>query len=201
MKDYHSVETIVKEYSAMSVLGMYGSDSEDESDEEEIVQETKLDVQHTQSIDLNHQSVKLDEEEPKIQEIDENSSNNEENEEDSIVDNPESDNEDGPEEIPIIREGENCEKTTESVQKSRKRKRHAEVPQVQKKILRRSGLDYSKLRNKSVNPFLEKLLERDIVHERNVLLQCVNFVVKNNFFGIGQKVNEEVVKKSDASNT
>lgn len=34
----------------------------------------------------------------------------------------------------------------------------------------------------SVNPFLEKLLQEDIRHERNVLLQCVNYVVRNNFF-------------------
>lgn len=29
---------------------------------------------------------------------------------------------------------------------------------------------------------LEKLLEPEIRHERNVILQCVRFVVKNNFF-------------------
>lgn len=55
----------------------------------------------------------------------------------------------------------------------------------------RTVIDYSKLKNlKTSNPFLEKLLHREIVHERNYLLQCVNFVVKNNFFGVGQKCDK-----------
>lgn len=36
------------------------------------------------------------------------------------------------------------------------------------------------------NSLLEKLLQKDIRHERNVLLQCVRYVVENEFFGIGQ---------------
>lgn len=36
---------------------------------------------------------------------------------------------------------------------------------------------------------LEKLLAKDIRHERNILLQCVDFVVKNNFF---DKMNDDV---------
>lgn len=42
-----------------------------------------------------------------------------------------------------------------------------------------------KIRNQ--NSLLEKLLQKDIRHERNVLLQCVRHVVENNFFGVGQK--------------
>ncbi|KAK3857108.1 hypothetical protein Pcinc_036618 [Petrolisthes cinctipes] len=43
---------------------------------------------------------------------------------------------------------------------------------------------------------LEKLLMPDIIHERNVMLQCVKFIVENNFFDGGQSdsVQEE---KSD----
>jgi nuclear fragile X mental retardation-interacting protein 1 len=45
-------------------------------------------------------------------------------------------------------------------------------------------LDYSKLRRTSANPLLEKLLQSDIEHERNVILQCCRFIVKNNFFDL-----------------
>ncbi|XP_040162144.1 nuclear fragile X mental retardation-interacting protein 1 [Anopheles arabiensis] len=47
-------------------------------------------------------------------------------------------------------------------------------------------LDYSKLRRSNQNTMLEKLLDADIRHERNVLLQCVRYVLVNKFFGIGQ---------------
>uniref|UniRef100_A0AAG5CVY8 FMR1-interacting protein 1 conserved domain-containing protein n=1 Tax=Anopheles atroparvus TaxID=41427 RepID=A0AAG5CVY8_ANOAO len=62
-------------------------------------------------------------------------------------------------------------------------------------------MDYSKLRRSNQNTMLEKLLDSDIRHERNVLLQCVRHVVMNNFFGIGQpkvenlcssKITEEI---------
>uniref|UniRef100_A0A182W9V1 FMR1-interacting protein 1 conserved domain-containing protein n=1 Tax=Anopheles minimus TaxID=112268 RepID=A0A182W9V1_9DIPT len=46
-------------------------------------------------------------------------------------------------------------------------------------------LDYSKLRRSNQNTMLEKLLDTDIRHERNVLLQCVRHVLVNKFFGIG----------------
>lgn len=39
------------------------------------------------------------------------------------------------------------------------------------------------------NTLLEKLLQKEIRHERNVLLQCVRYVVDNNFFGIGKENN------------
>ena len=32
----------------------------------------------------------------------------------------------------------------------------------------------------------EQLLEGEILHERNVILQCVYYIVQQNFFGIGQ---------------
>ena len=51
--------------------------------------------------------------------------------------------------------------------------------------IKKSLLDYSKLRRAPQNTLLEKLIQPDIRHERNVLLQCVRYVVTNNFFGIG----------------
>lgn len=45
---------------------------------------------------------------------------------------------------------------------------------------------------------LEKLLQADIIHERNVILQCVRFVVKNNFFDgkniVGDKKINDISK-------
>ncbi|XP_065356699.1 FMR1-interacting protein NUFIP1 [Calliphora vicina] len=62
----------------------------------------------------------------------------------------------------------------------------------QKKLVKRkSGLDYRKARLRKQNTMLEKLLETDIRHERNVLLQCIRYVCENNFFGIGQNNQEK----------
>ncbi|XP_037052282.1 nuclear fragile X mental retardation-interacting protein 1 [Bradysia coprophila] len=47
-------------------------------------------------------------------------------------------------------------------------------------------MDLSK-KYRNQNTMLEKLLQNEIRHERNVLLQCVRHVVKENFFGVGQK--------------
>lgn len=46
---------------------------------------------------------------------------------------------------------------------------------------------------------LEMLLAPDIRHERNVLLQCVRYVVRNNFFGLEskQKGNTKPINKAD----
>ncbi|KAI8040972.1 FMR1-interacting protein NUFIP1 [Drosophila gunungcola] len=49
------------------------------------------------------------------------------------------------------------------------------------------GLNYKRARKQAQqNTMLSKLLESDIRHERNVLLQCVRHVCERNFFGIGQ---------------
>lgn len=58
-------------------------------------------------------------------------------------------------------------------------------------------LDYAKLRKTSANPFLEKLLQDDIQHERNVILQCVNFIVKNDFLGIEKSTQNSDDNKSN----
>lgn len=56
---------------------------------------------------------------------------------------------------------------------------------LQKSRLRKnSGLNYTKSRLRKQNTMLEKLLEGDIRHERNVLLQCVRFLCENNFFNL-----------------
>ncbi|XP_044249876.1 FMR1-interacting protein NUFIP1 isoform X2 [Drosophila takahashii] len=58
------------------------------------------------------------------------------------------------------------------------------------------GLNYKKVRKQTQqNTMLSKLLEADIRHERNVLLQCVRHVCERNFFGIGQNKDEKDKEK------
>lgn len=48
-----------------------------------------------------------------------------------------------------------------------------------------SGLNYMRARQlNNQNTMLSKLLEREIRHERNVLLQCVRYVCEKNFFDL-----------------
>ncbi|XP_063430025.1 putative uncharacterized protein DDB_G0282133 [Mytilus trossulus] len=51
---------------------------------------------------------------------------------------------------------------------------------------------------KSTPSLLEKLLANDIRHERNVILQCVHHVVKNIFFGIGDKSSTNEINKQSS---
>lgn len=46
----------------------------------------------------------------------------------------------------------------------------------------KSGLNYSSLKRAKPNTLLFKLLQGEIRHERNLLLQAVRFVIQNNFF-------------------
>lgn len=65
------------------------------------------------------------------------------------------------------------------------------TPNLKRKPINQGSLlDYSKLRRTSANPLLEKLLQSDIEHERNVILQCCRFIVKSNFFGFEQNENK-----------
>lgn len=73
-----------------------------------------------------------------------------------------------------------------------KRQRHAKQTQPipAKKPKRTPTLDLTR-RYRNQNTMLEKLLQKDIRHERNVLLQCVRYVVDSKFFGIGQPKTTE----------
>lgn len=103
----------------------------------------------------------------------------------------------GPEETPIQRTSNvltpNPNTATTSVsneEPATKRTKLEEQPKnsVKQRIAtkRKYGLDYRRARLRKQNTMLEKLLETDIRHERNVLLQCVRYVCENNYFGIGQ---------------
>lgn len=70
------------------------------------------------------------------------------------------------------------------VDTSRKRKlvrEEKEHVQLAAKKVTKSGLNYGSLRKAKPNTLLFKLLQGEIRHERNVLLQAVRFVVENNF--------------------
>jgi len=45
--------------------------------------------------------------------------------------------------------------------------------------------------NRRHTSLLEKLLSKEIRHERNVIMQCVRYVVRNKFFGIGEEKKVE----------
>lgn len=200
MNNYQSTKTADEKKTALSLLGSYGSDSENDDENEEIKQVTEDLIIHTPTLSQNESLNALDNEDP----TDPTDFKNEEiNVEDESIEKNDDDNEEAPEEIPTEKLNQAEIATKNAVENSRKRKRqNGEGQQHVRKFVRHSGLDYSKLRQRSTNPFLEKLLERDIVHERNVLLQCVNYVVKNNFFGIGRKVTEirdEKVEKTSVN--
>lgn len=67
------------------------------------------------------------------------------------------------------------------------RSRKAKTMVLDKRLSKKPTImDLSK-KYRNQNTMLEKLLQNDIRHERNVLLQCVRHVVRGNFFGIGHK--------------
>lgn len=79
-------------------------------------------------------------------------------------------------------------------QQKKSRPAHEEHRAPRKPPKPTASLDLSR-RYRNQNTMLEKLLQKDIRHERNVLLQCVRYVVDNQFFGIGQPKVEDAEKK------
>lgn len=102
---------------------------------------------------------------------------------------------DAPEEEPIQRQSHITYEETEKISgpthiKADDPKKASLTKLGDKQPKRRTVLDMTR-RIRNQNTLLEKLLQKDIRHERNVLLQCVRYVVENNFFGIGQKVDDQ----------
>lgn len=160
VNNHEKVESIVKEKAALSILAMYGTDSESESE--------KCSVKVGESPAISDATTPKD-----IEMVEEQLKEN--------VD------EEAPEELPIahtrnpLPDESDIKPAVKKQDRKRKRDNQSNRREVNRKP--RTVLDYSKLRLKpSVNPFLERLLQDDIRHERNVLLQCVNYVVRNKFF-------------------
>lgn len=196
MKDYHEVETIVKEQAALSILGLYGSDSDDDTEDQEmptISQTSPVAEQELSVVEIPIEDENIKEKSEILEEAPASLEQTEEH-------NDDDDN--APEELPISHEAVIPDSSQAPEKFTRKRKYENSHNGTDSKRKQRSVLDYSKLRSKpSVNPFLEKLLQDDIRHERNVLLQCVNYVVKNNFFGVGQPSKDEsAIKSGDTVN-
>lgn len=108
---------------------------------------------------------------------------------------------DAPIEVKIIREPEQCASEIGNLQvtqqqesnnknkKKRRRSKHAKTDVPNKKSKMDTTSLNAKERNFMDQPFrkrkvtlLERLLDNEIRHERNVVLQCVRFVVANNYF-------------------
>lgn len=189
MKNYHAVEMIVKEHAALSILGMYGSDSDSDEGEENTAHSVALESQAS----LTRETVTA------------SSAELADGEMIPLEYTPRDDNllqaeneDDAPDEAPIEHKLVDDQPNQTIDKTSRKRKRDYRTRGADS-LKPRRALDYSKLRKvPSVNPFLEKLLQEDIRHERNILLQCVNYVVRNNFFDVDQhvKTNETAVSKT-----
>lgn len=88
-----------------------------------------------------------------------------------------SDNESGPEETNISKEGTNLPIDCKNTIKAKPAK---ELPKNNRPSIKRHEI--IRKRNKLPSTLLEKLLHRDIQHERNVILQCVRYVVNNKYF-------------------
>ncbi|XP_055920779.1 FMR1-interacting protein NUFIP1 [Eupeodes corollae] len=226
MADYKVIKKKTETNVLSSLLGMYGSDSEedgDESSEKEELEEkvedkfdAKVDEKHepknTEELSTEvpilkpeverqivHEESTKSQEEPTVSTQEESqdttekspapqqskiedlekpviSESTEETSKESMEENTpkeeESDDE-GPEEAAISK----STNIPDRPQSEPPRKKTRINP-----LKRNSALDYRKLRVGRQNTMLEKLLEADIRHERNVLLQCVRFVVQNNFF-------------------
>lgn len=121
---------------------------------------------------------------------------------------------DPPEEVKIIKEDESEpvkieDEATTPNPKTRKRKRqhnknkNTQLPN-KKKFIAPNKVDQKRLppetrfRKRKVT-LLERLLEPEIRHERNVILQCIRYIVKNNFFDKSEQPTIEV-SNEDATN-
>lgn len=247
MEDYKKVKKPVETNCLSSLLGMYGSDSENESEEEEVSEEKQKEDPTAITITNGH----INHEEKTVEDEDStNSSDDGAPEEEAISkssdlpDKPqpqttrkrtksnevdteattdkklklESSDDEGPEEVAISKTSNIPDKPqnekihhktqvneSKSDRPSESTPSDDEAPEEtaiaktthipdkpQSELSRKKAkpnppkkktlLDYRKLRVGRQNTMLEKLLDADIRHERNVLLQCVRFVVENNFF-------------------
>ncbi|XP_049282643.1 nuclear fragile X mental retardation-interacting protein 1 [Anopheles funestus] len=197
LKDYKDPSA-----SALAMLGDYGSGSENESDVEEEI------VNTVNTNNLINDSVVQPENVLSEGEIidDEEANNTDKNLRSDLLEQPAIDTQDNPvstsvttvpkqqaADVPDVTTPQTPEKSilAGSSSKANATRQHnskqghkfkgKKMPQPNRPLL-----DYSKLRRSNQNTMLEKLLDSDIRHERNVLLQCVRHVLANKFFGIGE---------------
>ncbi|KAH8371920.1 hypothetical protein KR093_009285, partial [Drosophila rubida] len=227
MKDYKHVKAKSKSENALSnMLGMYGTDSEDDEEDattDEEVTDAPLqadvepmpwekvcrteDKEEDATPDKKVADASLDAPvEPEVFQNEMKSADNSVRQDVQLeVDDtlPQSSDDEAPDEAPIERKTE-VEKPPELTVESKSESTTAVLPidsklvavapqQEQRTSVKRvaankkvRGLNYKRARLMTKqNTMLSKLLESDIRHERNVLLQCVRYVCEQNFFGIG----------------
>ncbi|XP_055595545.1 FMR1-interacting protein NUFIP1 [Uranotaenia lowii] len=191
MKDYRD-----EPKNALNLLSGYGSDSSSYSSSEpdeheetnaEVIQQTIVASNEKDSVPLptrNPESIDISDDETLEEEAAVHQSNElVQKTKDGLVARDEQ----------ILKD--ETEKSNEEHSKSRRnrnrKRRGSPQEQIEPESSKQSKplLDYRKLYRAKQNTLLEKLLEPDIRHERNILLQCVRFVVENKFFGIGQPKN------------
>lgn len=195
-KDYNRVQIKGKASALACLLGSYGSDSDSD---ENIEDGSTRDVESSSNDDFRQHLipqpkssasdlVPKSSEEP-IAKVEDNIDVNEKVEiKDNMEVNEKSEDDSPPEESPIQRKP--CLLTISGVLSGANdnfidsKQPKPETSKKSKKKL--SGLEanmgFLLRKTRKQNTMLEKLLETQIIHERNVLLQCVRHVVSNNFF-------------------
>ncbi|BFF96677.1 nuclear fragile X mental retardation-interacting protein 1 [Drosophila madeirensis] len=198
----HSKDNGQKNKNALcGLLGMYGSGSEDseiESEENKQWQGQRSPQRETECSTVKNEISRDDPLVPNtvvqmnsLETIEESPMSSE----DLIKENYSS-SDDAPDEAPIQRVIESiAEPAIHQTEFITPKPRPSPKPTAAKAQKRFSGLNYKRAR-KTTNPntMLSKLLASDIRHERNVLLQCVRYVCKNQFFGIGASTREDTEK-------
>lgn len=194
----HVKQKVQTEANALSsLLGMYGSESDEETDEDQTndYEEEKTKNSMPEPTAENPMEDQLTTDEVSISIESKPTDITEVSEPEPEVASTSSD--EAPEEVPIERKTEPSAdpapvgSTTEGKSKAANKpipstesqKEAIKRPMPKKRVL---GLNYKRARQMTKqNTMLSKLLEPDIRHERNVLLQCVRYVCEQNFFGIG----------------
>lgn len=198
-----------KSHPLLSMLGMYGSSDEDSSSDESSHSDIKLDsCTNQQTHELSNQTINNEDSEPneiimkehnkRVDEVSqkiETSKHENKNLNVSCTTNTisainyETQSDSEPEEVPIEKHCDKLEEVPivkEIVQQTNSNSSNKQIKNVQQKSRNKKssirGLNYKMLYTSKANTMLAKLLEPDIRHERNILLQCVRFVVDNNFF-------------------
>ncbi|XP_033761201.1 nuclear fragile X mental retardation-interacting protein 1-like [Pecten maximus] len=110
---------------------------------------------------------------------------------------------------PDIKDGDmenTCDNKTSNKQSPNRNKkkggnsRKGNVPNKHTKVEKKKWKN-NKLFNNTKSSLLEKLLAKEIRHERNVILQCVYYIVKNNFFGAGKSTSSKDYQKDSCGRT
>ncbi|XP_017041576.2 nuclear fragile X mental retardation-interacting protein 1 [Drosophila ficusphila] len=252
MKDYHHFKAKVKKQdnALFGLLGMYGSDSEDESeteienqDQEDMQVKTEIENQDQEDMQVKTESEPKEKDEmptsivekhsvsetyqvPQNKPIFNEDSQTSESQTFSIENVNSSDivpredyvnettdsnlrpvakkevhysSDEAPDEVPFQRVTETIRESSPPKEVPKESKPQTAPKRVAPK--RVYGLNYKRSRQQTQqNTMLSKLLESDIRHERNVLLQCVRHVCEKNFFGIGQSREEKAVSACDKNN-